>query len=310
MVFTVGIAGITGKVALLVAKYLLQRPNVNIRGYCRSPDRVPPRLLNDPRFTLIQGQVDDVAALREFAKGCDVVACCYLADNDVMVDAQKLLIDICEEQRVDRYIASDYTLEYAKLQPGQYIKKDPIIRVHDYLKTKKIKAVHVLIGMFVETFFSNLFFFWDDKEKKFRYYGTGNETFELTTYATTAEYVAAIALDTEAVGFLRFLGDTKSSLEVIAEFKSVYGVEPAVERIGSLEDLYAKANEGGEQDFILTGTYLISKGVVNLEKKFDYEKYPDIKPEKVRDFFKRRPLSELAGSLDAVGQEWWDAGEA
>ncbi|KAH7110678.1 hypothetical protein EDB81DRAFT_849113 [Dactylonectria macrodidyma] len=64
MVFTVGIAGITGKFARLIAKRLPDKPDGLICGYC----------------------------------GCDVVVCCYPGDDTHMTQGQKLLIDACEEQ--------------------------------------------------------------------------------------------------------------------------------------------------------------------------------------------------------------------
>ncbi|KAF2188488.1 NAD(P)-binding protein [Zopfia rhizophila CBS 207.26] len=182
MAFTVGIAGITGKVALCVTRELLKRPNVQIRGYCRNPTRLPLQISNHPRVQLTQGQHDDEATLRSFVKGCDVMICCYLADNDVMVEGQKLLIDLCVEGGVGRYISSDYTAEFPQLKPGLYRKKDPILQIKEYLDTKNIKAVHILVGLFMETLFSDLFFFWELKESEIRYFGSGDETWELTTY--------------------------------------------------------------------------------------------------------------------------------
>ncbi|KAL1614197.1 hypothetical protein SLS54_009915 [Diplodia seriata] len=258
MALTVGIAGITGKISLCVAQELLKHPDVLIRGYCRNPTRLPSPLQTDPRVTITQGQVDDAAAIRSFVTGCDIVVCGYLADNDVMLDGQKLLIDLCEEEGVERYIASDYTLEFLKLKVGQFQKKDPILQIKEYLDTKKIKAVHVLNGILTETLFSDLAYLWDPEETKFRYYGTGDEAWEMTTYKTTGQYVAHIALDREAVGFFRFLGDRKTTHQIVSEFKSVYGVEPAVERMGSLDDLYNIAHRNGEQDYILYVTESLS----------------------------------------------------
>lgn len=203
MVFTVGIAGITARVALCVVQELLKRPDVRIRGYCRNPAKLPAHLLHDPHISLTQGQFDDESALKSFVKGCDVMICTYLADNDVMIEGQKLLIDLCEGEGVERYISSDYTVEFTQLEAGQFNKKDPILQIKEYLDTKNIKAVHILVGLFMETLFSELFYFWKPKEAKIQYFGSGNEVLELTTYHTTGQYVAAVALDTEAVGFFR-----------------------------------------------------------------------------------------------------------
>ncbi|KAH7031972.1 NmrA family protein-like protein [Macrophomina phaseolina] len=305
MELTIGIAGIKGKVSLCVAQELLKQPNVLVRGYCRNSSRLPAPLTTNPRVNIIQGRVGDAAAVRPFVKGCDVVVCGYLADNDVMLDGQKLLIDLCEEEGVERrYIASDYTIEFAKLKSGQFQKKDPILQIKEYLDTEKVKAVHVLNGIFMETLVSDLTYIREPTETKLRYCGTGDEAWEMTTYKTTGQYVAHGALDREAVGFFRFLGARKSTRQIAAEFKSVYGIEPAVERIGSLDDLYNKAHTNGEQNYILAYMNLILRGQVYLEGEFDNAKYPSVKPMTLTAFFKSHSVSELHQALDKVGQDW------
>lgn len=97
----VAIAGITGKLGLLIAKYLLEfSPSVKIVGYCRSSSKVLATLSSDPRILLVEGANDDLT--------CQSVICCYFGSNDLMLDGQKLLIEACEAEKVPRYIASDY----------------------------------------------------------------------------------------------------------------------------------------------------------------------------------------------------------
>ncbi|MBE3048548.1 NAD(P)H-binding protein [Candidatus Bathyarchaeota archaeon] len=201
---TVGIAGITGKFASLVLNRLLSRPDVNIRGFCRNAYKLPDSVRASPRVTLIQGSADDLEAARRFTGGCDVVICGYLGDNTLMTDGQKLLVDACELEGVARYIASDYSFDYTKLEYGQHPAKDPMKHVKAHLETKKnVKGVHVLIGAFMETFWSGYFGVFDAQGPKFSYYGSGDEVWESTTYGTAADYVAEVALDQSAVGIFR-----------------------------------------------------------------------------------------------------------
>jgi hypothetical protein len=118
-----------------------------------------------------------------------------------MTEGQKLLVDACELENVPRYIASDYCLDFTKLEYGQHPAKDPMKHVKAHLETKKnVQGVHVLIGAFMETFWSGYFGVWNAKDFKLSYYGEGDEVWESTTYGTAAEYVAAVALDRNAVG--------------------------------------------------------------------------------------------------------------
>lgn len=200
---TVGIAGITGKFARCVAGHLLKNPGVTIQGYCRDPTKLPAALLSSPRIRITQGQSDDQNSLQTFAKGNDVVVCSYLGDNNLMLNGQKSLIDACESEGVRRYVASDYSLDFTKLDLGQLPAKDPMKLVQEYLNGKNVQGVHVLIGIFMETFFTTFFNVWNAKETSFSYWGSGEETWESTTYDNAAQFVAAVAQDTSAVGVQR-----------------------------------------------------------------------------------------------------------
>lgn len=201
---TVAIAGITGKLARCVAYHLLQRPDVTLRGLCRTPSRLPASILSSPRVTIIQGQADDSDAATALVMGSDVVICCYLGDDRLMADGQKLLIDACEQEGVSRYVASDFTFDFTKLEYGVLPAKDPIKLVKDYVDaTESVKGVHVLIGFYPETVFGQFLNHFDPEETKMSFWGTGDEVWEMTTYDTAAQYTAAVALDKDAVGLQR-----------------------------------------------------------------------------------------------------------
>jgi len=210
MAVTVGIAGITGKFARCILANLLKQPSVTVRGYCRDPTKLPPSIQSSPRIHLTKGESGDVQALQSFVRGTDVVICCYLGDNQLMTDGQKKLIDACELEGVKRYIASDYTLDFTKLEYGQLPSKDPMKAVKDYLSTKTVEGVHVLIGAFMDTFWSQWFGIWDPVKVSFSYWGTGEEAWESTSYENAAEFVSAVALDDGAIGMQKCKARTNS----------------------------------------------------------------------------------------------------
>jgi hypothetical protein len=78
--------------------------------------------------------------------------------------------------------------------------KDPCKEIMKYLESRDIQGVHILIGVFMETFWSDFMQIWDPRQKKLSYWGTGHEMWESTTYGTAADYTAAVAMDTKAVG--------------------------------------------------------------------------------------------------------------
>lgn len=120
-----------------------------------------------------------------------------------MFEAQKVLIDLCEKEGVPRYIASDYTVEYRKLDPTDMVINFFTNDIVAYLDTKLgVKGVHIMVGLLIETFI-DLFDAWRPEANELRYWGTGNEKLDFTSYQTAAEYVAAVALDPNASGFFK-----------------------------------------------------------------------------------------------------------
>jgi hypothetical protein len=200
---TVAIAGIGSKLALAVAEELLKRPDVSLRGSSRDISKLPFFLKDSALVKLTQCGPYDKDALRSLVRGADVAICAYYADNETMLEGQKLLIDLCEEEGIPRYLASDYTADYTKLEFGDIIVKDPMKHFKSYAGTKKVvKGVHILVGLFMETFW-DYFGVWDVGSKTLKYWGTGKGVWDLTSYGTAGQYVAAVALDPDAVGVLR-----------------------------------------------------------------------------------------------------------
>lgn len=201
MAITVGVAGITGKFARVLTSFLLKNSEVFVKGYCREPSKVPSSFSSNSRVSLAKGDGFDTSAIRSFVTGCDVVVCCYLGDDELMVNGQKLLIDACASEGVPRYVASDWALDYTKLELGQLFPKDPMIHVKAYLDGQdKVKGVHILVGGFMNPFFSPPFGIFDSASTTFRYWGTGDEIWEGTTYENAAEYTAAVCVNKNAIG--------------------------------------------------------------------------------------------------------------
>lgn len=203
-VSTVAIAGMSGKLGTLVATHLLEHhPSVTIHGLVRNPSKVEKSIASSPNVKLFQTDASDVAALTNALRGVDVGICTYLGDNKLMEQGQYALIDACIAANVPRYFASDYSFNYRNLAYGDHPSKDPMKRVAAYLEAperrEKIKGAHVLIGAFMEVVWGYLGLF---KDGEFRYWGTGKEKWEVTSYADSAAFVAEAALNPEASGDL------------------------------------------------------------------------------------------------------------
>ncbi|KAH7371766.1 NmrA-like family protein [Cadophora sp. MPI-SDFR-AT-0126] len=237
MPFLVAVAGVSGRFGRCVVQELLKKPDTLVRGLVRDSSKVPAAIRSSSAFELLEGDVTDDVTLRKLVKGADVVISALLGSDSIMIEAQKQLIDLSEEANVPRFIASDYTLDYTKLEYGQLPSKDPMKKIYEYLRGKSIKGVHVFIGAFLDTFWTQWFGIWNPEEWSLSFWGTGDEIWELTSYENTAEFVAELALDNNATGIQNFVGD-RISIRGIAElFEEVHGQKLSLRQLGSLDDL-------------------------------------------------------------------------
>ncbi|KAH1348243.1 hypothetical protein KXV22_002828 [Aspergillus fumigatus] len=280
MAITVGVAGITGKFARRVVTHLQKHSDVCIRGFCRDPSKVPERISSSHKVTLFKEEAFDVEAVRAFAQGCDVLICCYLGDDKLMIDGQKVLIDACEELGVPR----------------------------EYLATKqKVKGVHILVGGFMEPVLSPFFNILDPQTNTFRYWGEGDEVMEGTTYDDAAEFTVAVARDTTATGIVRFLGGRARICEIAQSYEKAYGVKADLQRLGSLDDPYKLMHEKREQNpsdiysyMSLFFYYYWVNGQTLVGPETDNAKYPEVKPVSWEGFMSQWPLQQLPTAYFAL----------
>lgn len=257
----VGIAGLTGKFAQCVAQELQAYPDVTIRGYCRSPEKLPQSVLKEYGIEVIKGDFDDKSSIQRFVQGTDIVICCYFGSPEVMTRGQMLLVDACEEAGVPRYVPSDFAVDFTKIPAGALFPKESTKIIMEYLKPKKVEGVHILVGGLMETFWSGFFQIWDHETQSMAVWGLGNDAWDLTSYKTAAAYTAAVTMDPSAVGVFRcklflfrqflllisshgvqltilVLGDHKSASEIKEIFENVYHSELRLNRLGSIDDLF------------------------------------------------------------------------
>lgn len=301
MTFTIGIAGITGQMAVELCGYLLQNPDIHIRGYCRDPTKVLSRLSSSPQIEIMKGGAFDRETVYAFTRGCDIVVCCYQGTDELMISGQKLLIDACEDEGVPRYMASDWALFYDNLEFGQLFTKDPMKHVKAYLGTKKkVKGVHVLNAIFMDTLFSPYFKVYSAETHTFQHWGPEDAIFEGTSYENAAEYTARAILDKGAVGTLRFLGDRKTMDEISRSYEKVYGIKPKVLIQGTADELYQKMwalrkqypNEPYRYMAMFYHYYTVTTQTA-LGPDTDNSRYPDIQPTTYEIYFQKTPLEEL-----------------
>jgi hypothetical protein len=200
----IAIVGFTGRMASLITSSLLKsHPNVEIHGISRSLAKIDKAISSNPRIKLFEASATDTTALRRGLANTSTCICCYLGDATLMTEGQKTLIDACIAEKVPRYMASDWSLDFRGLKLGDHPNKDPMKHIQAYLeeKTAEIKGVHVLNGAFMEVMWAPHGFV-NAAKGTFKYSGTGDEKLEMTTMEDCAKYTAEVAVDEEVDGFV------------------------------------------------------------------------------------------------------------
>ena len=218
--FKVAIAGFSGKMARLTTNALIRRhPNVEINGILRSPGKVRPDFRNNSKIKLFEAALSDSAAIRRGVAGTDICICCYLGGDELMIEGQKVLIDVCIAEGVPRYMGSDWSFNYGGLKLGDHPAKDWMLKYKAYLDKREeaaeIKGVHVLNGAFMEAVHAPFLGFVDALNAKFTYYGTGDEKLEMTTMLDAAEFTAEVVVDPHATGYVNCKYSKSSSPRIL-----------------------------------------------------------------------------------------------
>ncbi|OQV09740.1 EthD domain-containing protein [Cladophialophora immunda] len=242
----IAIAGFTGRVAQYIASHLLQRSNnVQVIGICRDPSKLPATIAKHPQVETWRADFADRITIEKALHNVSTCVCCYRGDADVVNSGQRVLIDACISQNVQRYFASDFSFDYRPLKMGEFPFKDFQLQIDDYLKEKEkegsnLKAVHILNGGFMEAILTQFMGVLDVDSTKIRYWGTGDEPWDMTSTEDTARFTAEVICDESATGVLKVRGDSKSAKEMADVLEKEYGVRFTLENLGSLDDLYQK----------------------------------------------------------------------
>lgn len=163
--------------------------------------------------------------LQELKTACSGVACVVSALaglREVIIDAQKVLLDAAIATGVPRFIPSDYSLDFTKFNDGENRNLDLRREFHRYLDNNSIASTTIFNGAFAELLTGQMpvIFF---KQKLVLYWGDANRRWDFTTMDDTAAYTAHVAHDTNTPRYLHIAGDRISPTEIRGVASKVTG---------------------------------------------------------------------------------------
>jgi len=172
--------------------------------------------------------------LDELTKACFGVSCVVssLAGlREVIIDAQKVLLDAAIAAGVKRFIPSDYSLDFTKFSYGENRNLDLRREFHEYLDKTSISSTTIFNGAFTDLITDQmpLILF---KQKIVLYWGSADYRWNFTTVDDTAVYTANAALDSSTPRYLRIAGDQINPREIKMVTSEVTGEKFRLLRAG------------------------------------------------------------------------------
>ncbi|MCH7232235.1 NmrA family NAD(P)-binding protein [Glycomyces sp. L485] len=297
----IALAGGTGRLGSLIAEAVLAQPDTQLRLLVRPASRSKIAHLEAKGAQVVEGELGANAAesaagaLAAFTAGATTVVSAVQGGPDVIIDGQTALLRAARDAGVRRFIPSDYTLDLFKLPPGQILPSDWRRQFAETADAERGEAevVSVLSGGFLDR---GVLFDWlrliDPDTQTAYLWGDGEATVEYTTYADTARYTAAAALDDTPIGrVLPVAGDRLDFHGLVAAFEKASGKRLRVEQLGSLTDLDDRIAELMARDpqnvfgyFPLMYNRGLLKGEATLPPLRN-DRYPWIQPTTVEQYF-------------------------
>lgn len=239
---TVALIGGTGTLGRLIAGRLLDA-GAQVRLLVRSGSRPKAADLIARGAETVEGDLDSTGepSLAELCAGADAVVSAVQGGPTEIVDGQRRLLAAARTAGVRRFVPSDFSFNLFGLPEGANINSDwrrAFARVAD-TERGDVEVVHVLNGCFMDR--PVLFGFLgavDTGTGEAHLWGDGDQPMEFTTYADTAAYTAAAALDPRPVPReLAVAGDVLDFHGLVAAYEAGTGRTLTVRRHGSLADL-------------------------------------------------------------------------
>ncbi len=210
---TILVAGATGNLGGRIIDALIER-GANVRALVRAESsREEVGRLREKGVEIRQANLFEVSEIAEACAGVDCVVSALSGLREVIIDAQKCLLDGAVSAGVPRFIPSDFSLDFTELAVGKNRNLDLRREFHKILDDAPIKATTVFNGAFTDLLTKEmpliLYRF-----RRILYWGVSSVKMDLTTMGDTAKFTAHAALDDNAPGYLRIAGARVSAEDV------------------------------------------------------------------------------------------------
>jgi nucleoside-diphosphate-sugar epimerase len=230
------LAGATGSLGRCIATDLIQK-GAGVRALVRkesAPEKV--KQLQQSGASIAEVDFENPATLTEACSGGSCVVSALAGLRDVIVEEQAVLLDSAVEAGVQRFIPSDYSIDFTKLPDGTNRNLDLRRDFHKRLDKTPIAATSILNGAFADMLTGQAPFILF-KLKRVLYWEDPDQLMDFTTMSDTAAFTAAAALDPSTPRILRIAGEQTSARKLARIAGEITGKRFRLLRAGSLKTL-------------------------------------------------------------------------
>lgn len=295
---TVLVVGATGMLGFKIVDALLEKGNINIRAMVRlindsnAGNRQKIEAMKAKGAAIVEGNLMQPETLLPVCEGVDVVVSA-VGNNQVTVPGQKHLIDAAKQQSVKRFIPSDYSVDYRKLDYGDNDNLDKRKEVFEYLQLMGLEYTLILNGAFMDNVGTPYMPQFDLDHQTFQYWGDGETPLDFTTTDDTAKYVAEAVSDPDLANTaLEVAGDVLTAKQLKAAYEEATGNKLAEKPLGSVVELQAwiaakKPSASSPVEYVPQQyEYTMVSGKGKLDQ-IQNDRYPHIKPLTVQQYLRQ-----------------------
>ena len=279
------VAGVSGHLGKHLAQIGLEKGH-QIRGFGRSPSKLPPQLLEQLESCVECDSYDDKPAVDTAASGTDAVICAYTSHADAILDAQLALLRAVERAGIKVYHAHSWNCDWTKIGFGDWEHYDAYLSFRRHVElTSAIKPVYVFTGIVGEFAVSpvvgiaHLQENADGKEQKTKtmaYWGDGDAKWDFTYMEDAARFSIDLITTDKSVlagngGFFRIHSAEASAKDVARAYEKIKSEKVELKSLGGLEELnsrleHARATTDLREYFSFGNYYIQAASILGIWK--------------------------------------------
>jgi uncharacterized protein YbjT (DUF2867 family) len=296
---TVLVVGSTGMLGSKIISALLDKGNINVRAMVRSlkdsdeKNRQKIEQMQTKGVAIVEADAMHPETLLPALDGVDVIVSA-VGNNEVTVPGQKNLIDAAKQKGVKRFIPSDYSVDYRKLDYGDNDNLDMRKQVFEYLQQSGLEYTLVLNGAFMDNIGTPYMPQFDFEHQVFQYWGDGDTPLDFTTTDDTARYVAEAVSDPALANTaLEVAGDILTAKQLKAAYEEATGKTLQEKPLGSVDELktWIAARKPAAKSPVEYVPQQYEYAMVSGKGKLDHiqnDRYPHIKPLTIKQFLSNK----------------------